>query len=300
VDDADEKPVLLGFPTYSEPARRLARTAGLAYADVHIHRFPDGESLVRLPERLPAHAIVCCSLDDPNDKLIELELAAASALQLGARRLTLVAPYLCYMRQDTAFHAGEAVSQHIIGRLLARRFDTLITVDPHLHRTHSLQDAVPVRRALTVGAAAAMATWLSRRPTPPLLVGPDQESEQWVCAIAAAAGLDYAVARKTRLGDRDVRVDLPDVELSRRAVVLVDDVASTGHTLAEAARQIRDRKAASISVLVTHALFVDGATALLQAAGVAELYSTDSVVHPSNVIHLDGLLAQALVDGDAT
>jgi ribose-phosphate pyrophosphokinase len=117
--------------------------------------------------------IFCCSLDRPNDKLIELELAAATALQLGAELLTLVAPYLCYMRQDTAFHPGEAVSQHIVGELLARRFDTVITVDPHLHRTSVLQQAVPVRRAMALSAASAMADRLASRSDSPLLIGPE-------------------------------------------------------------------------------------------------------------------------------
>jgi ribose-phosphate pyrophosphokinase len=286
--------IVLGFPSDSEPARRLAAKAHYSYADVDVHRFPDGESLVRLPEKLPTRVIIYCSLYEPNRRLIELELAAATALGLGAKRLTLVAPYLCYMRQDCAFHAGEAISQQIIGALLARHFDTLMTVDPHLHRTHRLVDAVPVRRAVALSAAPVMAAWLEQRADFPLLIGPDEESLQWVKAIAEPSGLEYAVARKTRLGDREVRVELPEHNFKGRSVVLVDDVASTGQTLVEAARQIAGRGAASIAVLVSHALFVDDALARLREAGVTEVCSTDSVAHESNRLHLDGLLAAAL------
>jgi ribose-phosphate pyrophosphokinase len=291
---ARETSLVLGFPGYRDPARRLAAAAGLDYADIGVHRFPDGESLVRLPESLPARVVLCCSLDDPNAKLVELELAAATALQLGARRLALVAPYLCYMRQDTAFHPGEAVSQRIIGALLARHFDTLVTVDPHLHRTRDLGQAVPVRHAHALSAAPLMARWLAARDDRPLLIGPDEESAQWVEAIAAPAGLDYGVARKRRLGDRAVRIELPDLAFGGRHVVLVDDVASTGETLAEAARLVADRDAASVSALVTHGLFVGDALQRLHAAGVSEVCSTDSVPHPSNRLHLDTLLAAAL------
>jgi len=289
--------VVLGFPSYREPAQRLAAAAGLGYADIVVHRFPDGESLVRLPGALPQRVILCCSLDDPNGKLLELELAAATALQLGARQLTLVAPYLCYMRQDKAFHPGEAVSQRIIGRLLARHFDTVITVDPHLHRTPDLHQAVPVRRAVALSAASVMANWLGARTDRPLLIGPDQESRQWVQAIAAPGGLDYGVARKQRLGDHEVSVELPELTFAGRQVVLVDDVASTGRTLAETAKQVAALGAASISVLVTHALFVEDALAQLRAAGVGDICSTDSVVHASNKLRLDAVLAAALVDG---
>lgn len=292
----EDAAIVLGFPTYREPAQRLAQRAGLDYDDIVIHSFPDNESLVRLPEHLPPRVILCCSLDDANRRLIELELAAATAAQLGAEHLTLVAPYLCYMRQDIAFNPGESVSQRIIGRLLARHFDTLITVDPHLHRTGDLSDAVPVRRALAISAAPAMAAWLASHAQRPLLLGPDEESAQWVSAIAVPDGLEFGVARKHRLGDREVRIELPAMTFADRQIVLVDDIVSTGHTLAETARQLSAHGPASISVLVTHALFVDGALARLRAAGVDVICSTDSVLHPSNQIHLDAILAAALCE----
>jgi ribose-phosphate pyrophosphokinase len=288
--------LILGFPDNRGPARRLASGLGLNYADVEIRSFPDGESLVRLPEPLPPYVILYCSLDQPNRRLIELELAAATALELGAERLTLVAPYLCYMRQDVAFHSGEAVSQRIIGALLSRHFDTLVTVDPHLHRTHELRVAVPVRRAIALSAAPLMADWLAARGGHPLLIGPDEESEQWVNAIAGPSGLAHGVARKRRLGDREVQIDLPPLAVAGRQVVLVDDVVSTGHTLLEAGRRLFEAGAASVSVLATHALFVEDAMAKLEAAGITEVCTTDSIAHSTNGLHLDGLLAAVLRD----
>jgi ribose-phosphate pyrophosphokinase len=292
----DAAPLVLGFPDYEQPSRRLASRAGFDYAGIDIHEFPDGESLLRLPPRLPRHVILCRSLNDANRKLIELELAAATALELGAKRLTLVAPYLCYMRQDRAFHPGESVSQRVVGKFLARHFDELITVDPHLHRTHRLQTAVPVRRAIALSAAPAMADWLASRGEKPLLIGPDAESEQWVSAIAAPSKLEYGVARKRRLGDRNVRVELPELDFRSRHVVLVDDVASTGQTLAEAARQLKQHGAKSISVLVTHALFVDDALDRLRLAGVDGIHSTDSIPHASNTLHLADILAVSITE----
>jgi len=286
--------IVLGFPDYQAPARRLAETASLDYADIEAHRFPDGESLIRLPEQLPENVILYCSLDDPNRRLIELEFAAATACRLGAKRLTLVAPYLCYMRQDIAFHPGEAISQQIVGQLLARHFDTLITVDPHLHRTARLADAIPVRRAISLSAAPVIADWLMQREGEPMLIGPDEESGQWVSAIAEPGGLDYGVARKTRLDDSVVRVELPDLSFDGRKIVLVDDIASTGHTLAEAARQLTARNAAAVSVIVTHALFVGNALNDLRSAGVSEICSTDSILHASNRLHLAATLADAV------
>jgi ribose-phosphate pyrophosphokinase len=287
---------VLGFPSDTEAARRLADRLQLDHEIIDIHRFPDGESLVRLPPKLPTQVILYCSLHHPNERLVELELAAATAMTLGAKRLCLVAPYLCYMRQDMAFQPGEAVSQRIIGDLLAQRFDTLLTVDPHLHRTHDLQEAVPVRLALALKATTPMAERLTERDDEPLLVGPDEESHQWVRAIAERAGLDFAVAKKQRLGDREVRIKLPDVPLKDRAVVLVDDIASSGQSLLVAARALLERGAGPVSVLVTHALFTGDALQALLQAGVRDVCSTDSIPHETNGMFLDHILAEALVE----
>lgn len=285
--------MLLGFHEYQVPARVLAAEAGMAYDDIRLHRFPDGESMVRLPTEIAQHVVLCRSLDHPNDKLIELVLAAAEARALGVQRLTLVAPYLCYMRQDRSFHSGEAVSQRIIGQLLAEHFDALITVDPHLHRVHSLEQAVPTGHSVALLATHPVADFIKQRLPGALLVGPDGESEQWVSTAAARAGTDYVVGKKVRHSDVEVDIDLQG-EFDGRDVVLVDDVASTGRTLEVAARIVQAQGPASVSVVVTHALFAGDALQRLEAAGVDNVWSTDSIPHPSNVIPLAPLLAEAL------
>jgi ribose-phosphate pyrophosphokinase len=294
MSDADTKTLVLGFPEYAEQGRRLAVAAGLDYAEVGIHRFPDGESRVRLPQRLPPRIIFCRSLHRPNDKLIELALAARTARELGAGEITLVAPYLCYMRQDKAFAPGEAVSQRIVGTLLADWIDALVTVDPHLHRVRRLDEAVPVRRARCLSAAPLMADFLAGAAEDSLLVGPDSESRQWVEAIATSQGLDWCVGEKERLGDREVSIRLPEADCRGRDVIIVDDVASTGRTLESAARQLASASPRSISVLVTHALFLEGAPKRLRAAGAGDIWSTDSIPHPTNRLELAPLLAAAL------
>ena len=286
--------LLIGFPGYREQAQRLASAAGIAYADALIHHFPDGESRLRLPELLPEQVILCRTLDHPNSKLVELVLAASTARELGAKHITLVAPYLCYMRQDTAFEPGEAVSQRIVGTLLSQWIDALITVDSHLHRVHQLEDAVPVNPAINLAATYVMSRFLEKQLENPFLVGPDRESEQWVAAIAHDRKLDYRVAYKERHGDQQVSISLPDADYRGRHIVLVDDVASTGHTLEEAARKLARFQPASISVLVTHALFVGDAEKRLHGAGIGHIWSTDAIPHPSNALHLEHLLAEAL------
>ena len=173
--------IILAFPDYLSQAQRLAARLDVPLAEVALHHFPDRESLVRLPPSLPEHVIVCRSLNQPNDKLIELMLCAVTARELGAKRVTLIAPYLSYMRQDIANQPGEAVSQRIVGKLLAELFDDVLTVDPHLHRISSLTQAIPIKNAISLTAANEIGAFLKQQFKHGILLGPDSESKQWVC-----------------------------------------------------------------------------------------------------------------------
>ena len=287
--------LLLAFDDEEVLAQRLAEATGWPVAIVGRHCFPDGETRLRLPPSLPGHTVLLRGLQQPNEKLTEAMLVAAGARELGAQRLTLVSPYLAYMRQDTAFSPGEVVSQRHVGRALAAWFDAVVTVDPHLHRVTTMDEVVPGRRAVALTAAPLLAAWVAQRVPDALLLGPDQESLQWVRAAAAAHGLDHAVCRKRRHADRAVEVELPGgIDLRGRAVVLLDDVASTGSTLVEAARGALARGAATVDVAVTHALLVGDALQQLRAGGVREVWSTDSVPHASNVVSVAPLLARVL------
>ncbi len=286
--------MLLYFDDELNGASRLAQAAQLAARMIERHHFPDGEIKVRLPESLPAKVVIFRTLNHPNEKLIELLLAAQTARTLGASHLTLVAPYLAYMRQDMAFRPGEAISQRIVGKYLADLFDAVITVDPHLHRVATLREAVPLAQARVLSGAPLLSDWIAAQRQRPLLIGPDEESAQWVALAAARHGFDHTVCRKVRHGDRDVEVALPDMVLAGRQVVVLDDVVSTGHSVARAAHLLRAAGAASVDVAVTHALFSGNALEVMQAAGIGEIWSTDCIEHPSNVVSMASALANAL------
>ncbi len=286
--------MLLYFDDELKGATRLAQAARLPAQRVERHRFPDGEIKLRLPEALPARVVIFRTLNNPNDKLIELLLVTQTARTLGATHLTLVAPYLAYMRQDIAFRPGEAISQRIVGKFLAKLFDAVITVDPHLHRVATLQEAVPLDQAVVLSGAPLLSDWIAAQRQRPLLIGPDEESAQWVALAAARHGFDHAVCRKVRHGDHDVEVALPDVALAGRQVVVLDDVVSTGYSVARAAQLLLAAGAASVDVAVTHALFSGDALQVMQAAGIGEVWSTDCIEHPSNAVTMAKTLATAL------
>ena len=288
--------MILSFKDYEKQSRKLAQGLNIPCHIIQQHRFPDDENKITLPSRLAEHVIFCRSLDHPNEKLVELLLAVKTARQLGAKELTLVAPYLCYMRQDIAFNPGEAVSQSIIGNFLAELFDNVITIDPHLHRIQHLEQAVPAKNAIALFATSVMAEFVSARIEDPVLLGPDKEAEQWVSAIARPKKWTYGVCEKIRTGDQEVEITLPEINLQNRSVVLVDDVVSSGQTLTVAIKKCLHNNSKHVDVLVTHALFVNDAKQRLIDAGARNIWSTDSVSHESNVINLQSLFKDAVLN----
>ena len=286
-------PLILPLPGNERFAQDLAAFGGEVGA-IETRRFPDGETYLRLLSPVAGRAVdLVATLAGPDPDFLRLAFAADAARTQGAARVRLVAPYLAYMRQDKAFRSGEAVTSDTFARLVSSLFDGLVTVDPHLHRRAALTELYSIPAA-AVRAAPALADWIAAEVPRPLLIGPDSESAQWVEAIAERISAPWAVMEKTRRGDYDVSVELPD--LSGHAActpVLVDDIASSGRTLIAAAELLAKLGMARPICAVVHALFAGDAYPRLQAVA-ARVVSCDSVPHPSNAIPLAPLVAAAL------
>ena len=288
--------VLQCLPSAPADAARLAARLGVAMSEIALHRFPDSELRVTVGPPAPT-TIVYAPLDRPNDKLLAILFAAEALRREGATRIILVAPYLCYMRQDAAFQKGEAISQKVVGRLIAGAVDRIITVDAHLHRTKDIGSVFPGIEADDLSAMPAIADALRAAglDAAAIVVGPDAESEPWVGDLAGLLGLGHAVAHKTRHSDRSVDITFADPTLfAGRPALLIDDIVSSGGTLMACAKALSAAGATAIDAVITHALFPPELISEFQRVGIRSLRSTSSVPHPTNAIALDAILADAL------
>ncbi len=290
------KPQLFALPGNEAFCERLAE---LLHADVgrlDTRQFPDGESYLRFIDSPAGRTVMLvCTLAHPNDKFLPLLLGATAARDLGATKVGLVAPYLAYMRQDRRFLDGEAVTSRCVAGLLSTAFDWLVTVDPHLHRYKSLAEIYTVPARVT-HAAPLISAWIKANVQAPLLIGPDGESEQWVAAVAANAEAPFTVLEKTRHGDRDVEISMRHLDrLAGRTPVLIDDIISSGRTMLEAVRHVRQQSNTPPICIGVHGIFADQADVALAAAG-ARIVTTNTIPHPSNAIDVTGLLASAIGD----
>jgi ribose-phosphate pyrophosphokinase len=291
--------MLLGMPGNEALLDELAALSGTPGHRIHVHRFPDGESLVRLPEGLGGKVVaILCTLADPDPKLVPLALAAGAARDLGARRVILFAPYLAYLRQDRAFAAGQSISARHFGALLSGLFDELVTVDPHLHRIAALAEILRIP-ATTLGSAQLLGKWAAAHVPNPLIIGPDAESRQWAEAVAGAASAPHVVLEKQRHGDRNVSIHLPPIGQWRgHTPILCDDIISSGATMMAAARALEGQGFPPPVCLCVHALFSPETEAGLRQVA-ADVVATNSVPHRCSQISIAPLLARALTGSEA-
>jgi len=286
---------VVAMPGSEHCGEQIAAHLGAARCRLESRRFPDGEIYLRLLDEVQGlHVAVVAQLRDPDPQLPGLLFLADALRELGAASVGLVAPYLPYMRQDNRFHAGEAVTSHSFARLLSTAFAWLVTMDPHLHRVASL-DAIYDLRAAVVPSAPSIAAWVRTEVMRPHIVGPDEESEQWVSDVAARADCLYSVLRKERSGDRSVRLTLPNLDALRgRTPVLVDDIISSGQTMATTVRRLVAMGFAAPICVGVHPVFAGDALASLGAAGAARVVSCNTIAHSTNAIDVTIRLAESV------
>ena len=271
------------------------RCLACSLQEIALHRFPDGEMRVTVGRAAPT-TIIYASLDQPNDKLIAIVFAAEALRRAGAKRLVLLAPYLCYMRQDTAFHEGEAISQRAVGRLIAATVDRVITVDAHLHRTTDIRAVFPGIEAENLSAMPAIAKHCAGRDRPRNDRGRPRRG---------VPALGERSRRPTRAGTCGCAEDSPRRSLRRNRICRPGivrrpaGVAGRRYRLlrrnldglrqgAHGRRRHRDRRRHHPR------LFPPEMATEFANAGIRSIRSTSSVPHPTNAIPLDDLFAAAL------
>lgn len=289
------KPMLFALNAAAGLAEALAAASGLEAGAFDTRHFPDGETYLRLLSPVVGRDVVfLCTLDNPDARTLPLLFAAAAAKEQGARSVGLIAPYLGYMRQDKAFQPGEAVTSVSYARLISDAVDWLVTVDPHLHR-HPTLGAIYSVPSFAVTAAEPIAEWLRAHVPNPMLIGPDEESTQWVGRIAELAQARFTVLRKTRRGNRDVSIAAGDLDLAANETpVIIDDIASSARTMIEAVRMVHAASHRPPVCVAVHPVFAGDSFDRLQAEQPAEIVSSNTIAHPSNAIDVSGPIAAAI------
>ncbi len=274
-------------------AAQLCKALDAEAGTLEVRHFPDGESYLRIHDSCKdRYCVIFCNLFQPDKKTLRLIFLADTLRELGAKQVLLVTPYLAYMRQDKRFHEGECVSSKPYARLLSQAVDGMITIDPHLHRYHSLSEIYSIP-TLIVKAAPLIANWIEKNIENPVLIGPDSESEQWVSEVAKLANAPFQILEKQRFGDYNVSVSSPELEAFKsHSPVLVDDIISSGRTMIETINHLDNAGLSRTTAIGVHGIFAGSAYALLSEK--ANVVTTDCIPHISNKIETAAALSVAV------
>jgi len=286
---------IFSMPGNEAMAEKLRQTTAIDAGLFEIRHFPDGETYVRVSIDVKGLSVaVLCTLANPDEKLLPVIFLAEALRGAGALEITLVAPYLSYMRQDKRFLPGEALTSVTFAGLISSSFNRLITVDPHLHRHKSMDELYTIPCSV-LHASGVMAQYISENISRPLVVGPDSESRQWVSEVATKAGAPYIVLEKERVSDNEVIIHLNAAKgFEGHTPVLVDDIISTAHTMTETVKQLRTAGLGAPVCMGVHPVFAGNSFRMLLEAGVKSVVTCDTIPHHSGVISVAGLLGDEL------
>lgn len=292
--------IALGGSEGAHVGYELARILGARYFDVEVKEFPDGELYVRVPVDVGGADVVYVNslARRPNDLLVETVLTLETLADLGASTIQSVLTYIPYARQDSRFSPGEAVSAPVVARLLrSLRVDRVYTFDLHLHRFRDPRQLFG-DNFTNLTAVRDLVGYLStnHRLEDVVVVGPDEESEQWVrVASEALGGAPCTVMEKRRVSATEVRVEPRDPELVRgRDAVVVDDIISTGGTIVETVRVLRSLGVKEVFVAATHAVLARGAYGRLVRLELRDLVASDTVLSPVSKVRVAPIVARSI------
>lgn len=290
------KPLVFIMPGNEAIGLEIIRRINGERANFILQYFPDGETYLRLLcEVKQKEIIIVCTTLEPNSKILPLYYLSCLLRDSDVRSICLVAPYLAYMRQDIAFKSGEAVSSKYFAKLISGIADRLITVDPHLHRYKSLTEIYSIPCSV-VRSGFAIAEYVSHNISNHLLIGPDEESEQWISEIAEKAGSPYIILAKTRLGNEKVSLKFPDLLPYRNhCPVLIDDIISTAGSMMEIISHLSHSGLQAPICIGIHAVFAGKAFTNLKKAGALEIVTCNTIPHSSNRIDISDLIAQQII-----
>ena len=281
-----------------ELAQDVARRWGVRLIPAAVTAFADGETRVRIEAEVSSLDlyIVQSTSAPTNDRLMSLALLADAARAAGARRITAVTPYFGYARQDVRKESGEPRSARLAARLLAEAgIDRVVVLELHSPALESAFDIPLVQLEVDEVMLSVIRDWSLADLA---IVAPDAGALKRAQRYAMQLTAPLAVIAKSRPRP-DVAIALRVLgDVAGRACLVVDDMASTGGTIAGAAQALLTAGAREVHGLFIHAVMAPGALDRMLAAGVRRLLTTDSVravVDPRvEVVSIGPLLARAL------
>ena len=263
---------ILGGTSAKSVAEDIARTLQQPLLKTTYKRFPDDEFYVRIVDTIKGEDVLIVQTAYPDSKIIELLLMQDAAVEAGANKIMVALPYFGYSRQDKKFEEGEPISAKAIAEHISLHANGVITIDPH--KDHILKFfTVP---AFGVSAVTEIAKYLKTKHID-FILAPDKGAKERAKHAAAIIGCDYDHLEKTRIDGTTVKIQPKNIDVHNKTVAIIDDIISTGGTMANSIKELKRQGAKHVYVACTHGLFIGDAKTKLLASGCDEIIATDTI-----------------------
>jgi len=283
-----------------EQAAGIARYLKLKVGDATVSKFSDGEISVKINENVRGKEIfVVQSIYPPADNLMELFILIDAFKRASAQMVAVVVPYYGYARQDRKDQPRVPITAKLVANLLSTAgADRVITVDLHAGQIQGFFD-IPMDNLYAVNI---FVDYFLKLNLPELaVVSPDVGGIKAARAYSKKLSASLAIVDKRRINDKEAEVMNILGEVKNKNVVIVDDIISTGGTIVEAARTLKDKGVKDIYCAITHPVLSGPAIARIDASPIKELVVTDTISiaeakrHPKiRVLSVTSLLGETI------
>ena len=263
---------IIGGTASKTVAEDLSKELKVPLANTISKRFPDDEFYMRILDDVSGEHVVIVQTTYPDPNIVELFLLQNAATEAGAKEISVVIPYFGYARQDTKFQEGEPISAKAMANLISLNADRVITVDPH--KEHILDFFST--SAFSCSAIFEIAKYLKNKDID-MLLAPDKGALERTKQASKIIDCDFDYMEKTRIDGTTVEVKPKKLNVQGKNVAIIDDIISTGGTMAKSIQQLKNDGAKNVFVACTHGLFAGDAVKKLVAAGCFEIISTDTI-----------------------
>jgi ribose-phosphate pyrophosphokinase len=280
---------ILGGTSAQHIATNLAKELQQPLLHTTFKRFPDDEFYIRILDPLEGEDVIIVQTAYPDSKIIELLLMQDALREAGAKKITVILPYFGYSRQDKKFEEGEAISARAIAEHISVQADSVITVDPH--KEHILRFfTVP---AYSCSAVSTIAQYLKEKNID-FVLAPDKGAKDRAKEAATFIDCQYDYLEKTRIDGTTVKITPKKLDARNKHVAIIDDIISTGGTMANSIKELKKQGAKKVFVACTHGLFIGGAKEKLLSAGCDEIISTDTIENEFSKVSVAHCIAETL------
>ena len=263
---------IIGGTTSEKIAKDLCKDLQASLAKTISKRFPDDELYIRILDDISKEHVVIIQTTHPDQKIVELFLLQEAVKEAGAKKITVVIPYFGYARQDKKFKDGEPVSAKAIAKLISLNADKVITVDPH---KEYILDFFTIP-AFSCSAVPEIAKHLNKKKID-MVLAPDKGALERAKKASTIINCDFDYMEKTRIDGTTVKIKPKNLDVRNKNVAIIDDIISTGGTMAESIKELKKHGAKRVLVTCTHGLFAGEAIKKLKSAGCDEIISTDTI-----------------------